>query len=72
MEKKLQRGFLKIKLESDLIYFLMSFHHQLLIITRPIQKVVRQIGCKLGFISPNRLRVLLYHDIPLDRRGKTL
>ena len=44
----------------------MSFHHQLLIITRPIQKVVRQIGCKLGFISSNRLRVLLYHDVPID------
>ena len=44
----------------------MSFHHQLLIITRPIQKVVCQIGRKLGFISPNRLRVLLYHDIPVD------
>jgi len=44
----------------------MSLHHQLLIITRPIQKVIRQIGCKLGFISPNRLRVLLYHDVPVD------
>ena len=42
------------------------FHHQLLIITRPIQKIIRQIGCKLGFINPNRLRVLLYHDIPSD------
>ena len=42
----------------------MSFHHQLLIITRPIQKVIHQIGCKLGFINPNRLRVLLYHDVP--------
>ena len=44
----------------------MSFHHKLLIITRPIQKVARKIGCKLGFISPNRLRVLLYHDISLE------
>jgi len=44
----------------------MSFHHQLLIITRPIQKVVRQIGCKLGLINPNRLRVLLYHDVPTN------
>ena len=42
----------------------MSFHHQLLIITRPIKKVIHQIGCKLGFINPNRLRVLLYHDVP--------
>jgi peptidoglycan/xylan/chitin deacetylase (PgdA/CDA1 family) len=48
----------------------MSLHHQLLIITRPIQKVIRQIGCKLGFISSNRLRVLLYHDIPLDQEEK--
>jgi len=44
----------------------MSFHHQLLIITRPIQKVIRQIGCKLGLINPNRLRVLLYHDVPTN------
>jgi peptidoglycan/xylan/chitin deacetylase (PgdA/CDA1 family) len=44
----------------------MSFHHKLLIITRPIQKVARKIGCKLGFISPNRLRVLLYHDISFE------
>jgi len=44
----------------------MSFHHQLLIITRPFQKVIRKIGCKLGFINPNRLRVLLYHDISTD------
>ena len=44
----------------------MVFHHQLLIITRPIQKIIRQIGCKLGFINPNRLRVLLYHDIPVE------
>jgi peptidoglycan/xylan/chitin deacetylase (PgdA/CDA1 family) len=47
----------------------MSFHHQLLIITRPIQKLVRQIGCKLGFINPNRLRVLLYHDVPSDQEN---
>ena len=48
----------------------MSFHHQFLIITRPIQKLVRQIGCKLGFTSPNRLRVLLYHDIPVVEEDK--
>ena len=44
----------------------MAFHHQLLIITRPIQKLARQIGCKLGLVNPNRLRVLLYHDIPTN------
>jgi peptidoglycan/xylan/chitin deacetylase (PgdA/CDA1 family) len=45
----------------------MSFHHQILVITRPIQKILRYIGCKLGLINPNRLRVLLYHDIPSDQ-----
>ena len=48
----------------------MSFHHQILIITRPIQKLLHQIGTKLGFINPNRLRVLLYHDIPLEEEEK--
>ena len=45
----------------------MSLQHEILIITRPIQKIVREIGVKLGLINPNRLRVLLYHDIPLSQ-----
>jgi peptidoglycan/xylan/chitin deacetylase (PgdA/CDA1 family) len=44
----------------------MSFHHQFLTVTRPIQKVIRQIGCNLGFVSLDRIRVLLYHDVPVD------
>jgi len=47
----------------------MSFHHQLLIITRPLQKIVRRIACKLGLIDSNRLRVLLYHDISEEEQG---
>jgi peptidoglycan/xylan/chitin deacetylase (PgdA/CDA1 family) len=45
----------------------MSLQHEILIITRPIQKIIREIGVKLGLINPNRLRVLLYHDIPLSQ-----
>ena len=42
----------------------MSLHHQLLILTNPILRLVRKLGCKIGLINPNRLRVLIYHDIP--------
>ena len=41
----------------------MFLHHQLLILTNPIIRLVRKLGCKIGLINPNRLRVLIYHDI---------
>ena len=37
--------------------------------TRPIQRVIRWIGIKFGLISPNRLRVLIYHDIPAEEEN---
>lgn len=45
----------------------MTLQHYILIITRPIQKIAHYIGCKIGLINPNRLRVLLYHDIPVHQ-----
>jgi peptidoglycan/xylan/chitin deacetylase (PgdA/CDA1 family) len=45
----------------------MLLQHQLLIISRPLQLMLRKICCKLGVVSPNRLRVLLYHDIQEDQ-----
>ncbi len=45
----------------------MSLHHQILIFTRPLQKIARKIACKLGIVNPHRLRVLLYHDIPVHQ-----
>ena len=47
----------------------MPIHYKILMFTRPIQRVIRWIGIKFGLISPNRLRVLIYHDIPAEEEN---
>lgn len=42
----------------------MSFHHRFLAAAYHPVRVARTIGRSLGLVSPNQLRVLLYHDIP--------
>ncbi len=49
----------------------MYFHHNLLVFSNHILQTIRKFGINLGFISPNRLRVLTYHDIH-QREEKTL
>ena len=41
----------------------MSLHHKLLTLTNIILQYIRKFFVKLGIVSPNRLRVLIYHDI---------
>ena len=41
----------------------MSLHHKLLTLTNIILQFIRKFFVKLGIVSPNRLRVLIYHDI---------
>ncbi len=47
----------------------MSIHYQLLAHTSLIQRMFRKFGIKFGLISPNRLRVLIYHDIPAEEEN---
>ena len=47
----------------------MSIHYQLLVHTSLIQRMLRKFGIKFGLISPNRLRVLIYHDIPAEEEN---
>ena len=42
----------------------MLIHHKILSYTYPFQDAVRKIAVKTGFANKNRLRVLIYHDIP--------
>ena len=42
----------------------MLLHHRLLTYIRPVLKVQRYVGLKLGAIDQGRLRVLIFHDIP--------
>ena len=42
----------------------MLLHHRLLTYIRPVLKVQRYVGMKLGTIDQGRLRVLIFHDIP--------
>jgi glycosyltransferase involved in cell wall biosynthesis/peptidoglycan/xylan/chitin deacetylase (PgdA/CDA1 family) len=44
-----------------------AFHHKLLIIMQPIISFVMKVSIKVGFIGPNRLRVLALHDIPSNQ-----
>lgn len=41
----------------------MSFHHRILAAAYHPVRVARTIGRSVGLVSPNQLRVLLYHDI---------
>ena len=41
-----------------------AFHHKLLIYIQPIFSFLRKVSIKVGFITSNRLRVLVLHDIP--------
>ena len=43
----------------------MSIYHSLLSYSNPVLQNFRKIALKTGFCSPNRLRVLIFHDIPL-------
>ena len=43
----------------------MSVPHFLLTYSRLAQKIFRSSAIKLGFLSINRLRVVIYHDIPV-------
>ncbi len=45
----------------------MSVYHWLLTYSRIFQRVFRGIAVKIGLLSPNRLRVVVYHDIPLQK-----
>lgn len=46
----------------------MSFHHHLLAAAYHPVRAARTIGRSVGLVSPNQLRVLLYHDIaPADQ-----
>jgi peptidoglycan/xylan/chitin deacetylase (PgdA/CDA1 family) len=42
----------------------MKIHHNILTYTSPLQDVIRKISVSAGVASPNRLRVLNFHDIP--------
>lgn len=42
----------------------MTFYHKFLMSSNFILQIIRSIGIKLGLVSKNRLRVLIYHDIP--------
>jgi len=39
-------------------------HHKILMFFYPIFIIIRKFGIMLQIITPNRLRVLIYHDIP--------
>ena len=47
----------------------MGYSHKGLTYLNPILQVVRKIGVSLHIVSPNRLRVLIYHDIPSEEEG---
>jgi len=47
----------------------MGYSHKGLTYLNPILQVVRKIGVALHIVSPNRLRVLIYHDIPSEEEG---
>ncbi len=41
-----------------------AIHHKLLILIQPIISLIRKVAIKVGFVASNRLRVLIFHDIP--------
>ena len=49
---------------SKLSMIEVAFHHKLLIYIQPIFSFLRKVSIKVGFITSNRLRVLVLHDIP--------
>lgn len=42
----------------------MLIHHKIIAYASPFQNAVRKIAVRTGFVSKNRLRVLIFHDIP--------
>ena len=42
----------------------MLIHHKILAYASPFLNAVRKIAVRTGFVSKNRLRVLIFHDIP--------
>jgi peptidoglycan/xylan/chitin deacetylase (PgdA/CDA1 family) len=45
----------------------LSLHHKIIAYTNLLIQVIRIIGLKIGVISPNHLRVLIFHDIPPEQ-----
>lgn len=45
----------------------MSIYHKILAYSNPLIQMIRIIGVKIGIISPNHLRVLIFHDIPPEQ-----
>ena len=42
----------------------MLIHHKILTCVNPIQNAIRKMAIRARFLSKNRLRVLIFHDIP--------
>ena len=42
----------------------MLIHHKILTYANPFQNAIRKLAVSTGVTSPNRLRVLSFHDIP--------
>jgi len=47
----------------------MSLHHKVLTVFYPVFFLFRKIAVMFGVVSPNRLRVLIYHDIPANQEA---
>jgi len=45
----------------------LSLHHKIIAYSNPLIQIIRIIGLKIGVISPNQLRVLIFHDIPPEQ-----
>jgi len=45
----------------------MSLHYNILLYLYPFLSLIRNVGIILRFVTPNRVRVLIYHDVPANQ-----
>jgi hypothetical protein len=44
----------------------MSLHHKVLTYLNPVLWFIRKFAALIGVVSKNRLRVLIFHDVPAE------